>query len=55
MRSFHRELLKLNFSIALSNDDKRLAEKSVSLLHREGAVALKIERQPYRFVEMFQL
>ena len=31
-RSFHRELLKLNFRIALSNDDKRLTEKSVSLL-----------------------
>ena len=25
-RSFHRELLKLNFRIALSNDNKRLTE-----------------------------
>ena len=26
-RSFHRELLKINFGIVLSNDDKRLTEK----------------------------
>ena len=31
-RGFHRDLLKLNFRIALSNEDKRLTEFSVSLL-----------------------